>query len=124
MADEDGRSAETILSLVQNEFRQACQAQQDFLAWYCSRAEVPFAESLSRYSEMIEASEPWAASYRRIRKEFPDHLDRLNALLLPIQHEIRAAADPPQPDKLRRRKVPRASRRLIEALAVRTVIFK
>lgn len=119
MADEDTRSADTILLSVQSEFRRACQVQQDFLAWYCSRSEVPFAESLRRYSEMIQASEQWAASYRRISKEFPDHLDQLNALLLPIQQEICAVAAPPQPDKPRRRKAPRASRRLVGALAGR-----
>jgi hypothetical protein len=37
---------------------------------------------------LVAASEPWAASYQRIRSEFPDLMDQLHALLLPIQREI------------------------------------
>jgi len=43
---------------------------------------------LQRYSEMVAVSEPWAAGYQRIRSEFPDLMDQLHALLLPIQREI------------------------------------
>jgi len=109
MAGTDQCDAETELSKAEAEFRRACEAQRDFLTWYGSRFEVPFAESLSRYSEAIAAGEPWAASYRRISKEFPSYMDRLHANLLPIQHEIfgsRPSSDieqqVAQPRKLRR----------------------
>jgi hypothetical protein len=84
----DTRDGGTILSEIEAEFRRACEAQRDFLAWYGSRYEVPFTESLHRYGGMIEASAPWAASYRLVSTKFPEYVDRLHALLLPIQHEV------------------------------------
>jgi hypothetical protein len=99
MASADPCDDEVELLKVEAEFRRACEAQRDFLAWYSSRFEVPFAESLSRYSEAIEAGEPWAASYRRISKEFPTYMERLHANLLPIQHEIFGTGRPPDPQQ-------------------------
>jgi hypothetical protein len=99
MASADSSDAEAELSKAEVEFRRACEAQRDFLAWYSSRFEVPFAESLSRYSEAIEAGEPWAASYRRITREFPTYMERLHANLLPIQHEIFGTGRSPDPQQ-------------------------
>jgi hypothetical protein len=63
-------------------------AHQDFVDWYRTPHEVTFAEWLRRYSEMVAECEPWAGSYERIRSRFPDRMDQLHALLLPIQREI------------------------------------
>jgi len=104
MPSADTRDPETILSHVGPEFRRACEAQRDFLDWYGSRLEASFSESLHRYSEMIEAGEQWAASYRRVSAEFPTHIDRLHTLLRPIQHEVFGSGAPPsrhQHNKLR-----------------------
>jgi hypothetical protein len=84
----DTRDAETIMASVEAEFRRACKAQQDFLTWYNHEHHASFAEKMRRYGEMVTESEPWAASYRRISLEFPHLMDRLHALLLPIQVEI------------------------------------
>ena len=91
----DTRDAGAILSKIEAEFRGACEAQRDFLAWYGSRYEVSFAESLRRYCEMVEASAPWAESYRLISTKFPEYVDRLHALLLPIQHDAFGSGPPP-----------------------------
>jgi len=88
MTDHDNRDAETIMRAVADEFRRACEAQRDFLAWYSQDQDVPFVERLRRYSEMVAASEPWADSYRRISTRFPQYMDRLHELLLPIQDAI------------------------------------
>jgi hypothetical protein len=95
MPSADTRDAETILSQVGPEFRRACEAQREFFDWYGSRLEASFSESLHRFSEMIEAGEQWAASYRRVSAEFPTHTDRLHTLLRPIQHEVFGSGAPP-----------------------------
>jgi hypothetical protein len=89
MREVDTRDANTLMMEVAAEFRRACQAQRRFLEWYGNSDETtPFAERLRRYGEMVAESEPWAASYERIRSRFPDKMDQLHALLLPIQREI------------------------------------
>jgi hypothetical protein len=87
-APQDTRDAETIMASVESEFRRAREAQRNFLDWRKKSHEATFVEWLQHYSEMVAASEPWAASYQRIRSEFPDLMDQLHALLLPIQREI------------------------------------
>jgi hypothetical protein len=101
---------ETRLSKLEAEFRRACEAQRDFLAWYGGRFEVPFDESLHRYSEMVEASGPWAASYRRFKTEFPAHTERLHTVLLPIQQDIFGNSDAPGVEQARATKGTKAKK--------------
>ena len=88
MRELDTRDANTLMTEVAAEFRRACVAHREFLDWYRTPHEATFAEWLRRYSEMVAECEPWAASYERIRSRFPDRMDLLHALLLPIQREI------------------------------------
>jgi len=82
----DNRDAEAIFSSVVDEFRRALQAERDFLTWRAG-ASPAFDEHLRRNVECIEACEPWARSYRRISPVFPEHIERLQDLLFPIQQE-------------------------------------
>jgi hypothetical protein len=82
------RDAETIMAEVEEEFRRACEAQRSFMDWCRKSHDAPFAEWLGRYGEMSTESEPWAASYQRIRSEYPQLMDRLHKILLPIQRNI------------------------------------
>jgi hypothetical protein len=84
----DTRDADTIMASVESEFRRACKAQRDFLIWYNRKHDAPFTEKMQRYGQMVTESQQWAASYRRISLQFPHLMDRLHALLLPIQAEI------------------------------------
>jgi len=89
MREVDNRDANTLMMEVAAEFRRACEAQRRFLEWHGNADETtPFAERLRRFVEMVAESEPWAASYERIRSRFPDRMDQLHALLLPIRREI------------------------------------
>jgi hypothetical protein len=88
MPEPDTRNATTILSTVEMEFRQALEAECAFFEWRADNPEAPFAEQLRRWGEWTEAGEPYAASYKRIRKAFPEAMDRLHELLLPIQRQI------------------------------------
>ena len=87
MAHDDNRDADTIMATVANVFRRACEAQRGFLDWYARDREAPLAERLGRFGDMVEASEPWAAGYRRISTVYPQFMRRLHDLLLPIQDE-------------------------------------
>jgi hypothetical protein len=84
----DERDAESILLTIESEFRRTLEAEQTFMAWRRDTPNAPFAERLRQYAAWAEASEPFAASYRRISTAFPDYMDRLHELLLPVQREI------------------------------------
>jgi hypothetical protein len=84
----DERDAESILSTIESEFRRTLEAEQTFMAWRRDTPNAPFAERLRRYAAWAEASEPFAASYRRISTAFRGYMDRLQELLLPVLREI------------------------------------
>jgi hypothetical protein len=84
----DERGAETIFLTIEAEFRRALEAEQAFMAWRRDTPNAAFAERPRRYAAWAEASAPFAASYRRISTAFPGYMDRLHALLLPVQREI------------------------------------
>jgi hypothetical protein len=84
----DERDAETILLTIESDFRRALDAEQTYVAWRHDNPNAPFANQLQMYAGWIEASEPYAAGYRRISTAFPGYMDRLHELLLPVQHEI------------------------------------
>jgi hypothetical protein len=84
----DERDAEAILLTIEEEFRRALQAERTFAAWRRENPDAGIAEQLKMFAGWIEASEPYAASYRRISREFPHKMDRLHSLLLPVQREI------------------------------------
>jgi hypothetical protein len=84
----DERDAESILLTIESEFRRTLEAEQTFMAWRRDTPNAPFAERLRRYAAWAEASEPFAASYRRISTAFPGYMDRLHELLLPVLREI------------------------------------
>jgi hypothetical protein len=84
----DERDAESILLTIESEFRRALEAEQTFMAWRRDTPNAPFAERLRRYAAWAEASQPFAASYRRISTAFPGYMDRLQELLLPVLREI------------------------------------
>jgi hypothetical protein len=84
----DERDAESIFLTIEAEFRRALEAEQSFMAWRRGTPNAPFADRLRRYAAWADASEPFAASYRRISTVFPGYMDRLHELLLPVQREI------------------------------------
>jgi len=88
MPEPDTRNATTILSTLEMEFRQALEAERAFLEWRAENLDAPFPEQLRRMGEWMEAGEPYAASYKRIRTRFPEAMDRVHALLLPIQKQV------------------------------------
>ncbi len=88
MSSRDERNAESIFLTIESEFRRTLEAEKAFMAWRRDTPNAPFAERLQRYADWAEASEPFAASYRRISTAFPDDMDRLHELLLPVLREI------------------------------------
>ena len=87
--DAARRDAETMMAEIEAEFRRACEATHKFMAYYTAKNNhPPIAEYLRRYGEWLTESQPFAASYRRISSEFPELMDRLHKLLLPIQREF------------------------------------
>jgi len=78
----DERDAESIFLTIESEFRRTLEAEQTFMAWRRDTPNAPFAERLRRYAAWAEASQPFAASYRRISTAFPGYMDRLQELLL------------------------------------------
>jgi hypothetical protein len=56
--------------------------------WKVSSARFNPKNVCSKPRATIAQGEPCAASYQRIRSEFPQLMDRLHNILLPIQHEI------------------------------------
>src|SRR5580700_1286207 len=84
----DQRDAESIFLTIESEFRRTLEAEQAFMAWRRDTPNAPFAERLRRYAAWAEASQPFAASYRRISTAFPGYMDRLQELLLPVLREI------------------------------------
>jgi hypothetical protein len=80
----DERDAESVLLTIGSEFRRTLEAEQVFMAWRRDTPNAPFAERLRRYAAWAEASQPFAASYRRISTAFPGSMDRLHELLLPL----------------------------------------
>jgi hypothetical protein len=89
----DERDADTILLTIEADFRRALEAEQTYMRWRDDNPDAPFAEQLQMFAGWIEASEPYAAGYRRISKEFPIYMGRLHALLLPVQREIMGGPD-------------------------------
>jgi hypothetical protein len=84
----DQRTPEQILANVAEEAKAAFNAELDFFEWRSANAGQNFAEWMKRYSVYITAGEPYARSYSRIEREFPQHMRRLEEIVLPIQHEI------------------------------------
>jgi hypothetical protein len=98
MAEQDRREAAAILSMIAGEFRRALEAEREFFDWRHEHPDAPFGEQLHRFAKWIEASEPYATSYRRISGIFPERMDDPHELLLPIKDEMSAG-----PPALRRR---------------------
>jgi hypothetical protein len=86
LADE--RTPEQILADIANEAKTAFNAELDFFEWRADNAGQNFAEWMKRYSIYFAAGAPYARSYSRIEREFPQHMRRLEEIVLPIQHEI------------------------------------
>jgi hypothetical protein len=85
---EDLRSPEQILSKVADEAKTAFNAELDFFEWRADHKSHDFRGFMKRYLQWLEAAEPYAQSYARIEREFPQHVWRFKEIVLPIQREI------------------------------------
>jgi hypothetical protein len=90
MAKADTRDAKTMMAEIKAEFRRALKATRKFQAFFTAERDHTrrAAEWIHGFGEWATESEPFAASYRRISSEFPDQMDRLHKLLLPIYREF------------------------------------
>jgi hypothetical protein len=95
MVEQDQRDAAAILSMIEGEFRRAIEAEREFLDWRREHPDASFGEQLHRFAEYIHASEPYARSYRRISGTFPERMNEVHELLLPIQGEMSARHQDP-----------------------------
>jgi len=85
---EDLRSPEQILTAVADEAKTAFNAELDFFEWRAEHESHDFPGLMKRYLQWVEAGEPFACSYARIAREFPQHMWRFKEIVLPIQREI------------------------------------
>jgi hypothetical protein len=76
-----------LLDELPAQFRAAMEADLEFREWCAANKFNP--EFMRRFAFFVEASEPYAQAYREIADKFPQALQRVNDLLLPIQREIR-----------------------------------
>jgi hypothetical protein len=88
MPQQDTRDADTILATIAAEARAAWQAEFDFFEWRADHESTMSAEYFRRYAEWVERCEPYARSYARIAKTFPEQFLKLKAVLKPIQRVI------------------------------------
>ena len=88
MVEQDQRDAAAILSMIEGEFRRAIEAEREFLDWRREHPDASFGEQLHRFAEYIHASERYARSYRRISGTFPERMNEVHELLLPIQGDV------------------------------------
>ena len=72
----------------QKSARAAWQAELDFFEWRADHESTMSAEFFRRYAEWVERCEPYARSYARIAKTFPEQFPKLKAVLKPIQREM------------------------------------
>jgi hypothetical protein len=83
----DERTPEQIPANVAEEAMVAFIAELDFFEWRADSAGQNFAEWMKRHSVCFAAGESYARSYSRTEREFPQHMRRLEEIVLPIQHQ-------------------------------------
>ena len=77
-----------ILALIGEQAKIAFQAELDFFDWRADNESAPFKTYMDKYLEWVDCSEPYADSYARMASEYPQLMEKVEAIVLPIKREI------------------------------------
>jgi hypothetical protein len=85
---KDNATPDEIFALIGEQARIAFQAELDFFEWQADNGPAHFDEFMDHYVQWHFCAEPLAESYVRIKSEYPHLMEKIEAIVLPIQREI------------------------------------
>ena len=81
-------TSDEILNAIGLQAKVAFQAELDFFEWQAENEPAHFEAFMDQYLTWHVCSEPLAESYARIKREYPQLMQKVEAIVLPIKCEI------------------------------------
>ena len=85
---DDNCTPEEILAAIGEQAKIAFQAELDFFEWQVDNEPAHFEAFMDQYVQWHVCAEPLAESYLRIKSEYPQLMDKVEAIVVPIKREI------------------------------------